>query len=314
MTGFRVTGLYHPSHHVPDLAEAEDFFERVFGRSSRRLSSLAASSSSSPSPSGSKPSKHRFSNDYCTFTSIADVLVDCIDPTRYVVDGHHPYEPVERPTLRAVGWYVEGIDHLYRAMRAVGLTVVDQLDRVADGDHPPTAIGAPMPLFFTDPTEVGLRHELLPPIPFPLDHRQVDGWTLGPPSPDDPLGILRCTHHTIVTADPDRALRFLVDVLGGEVVHVGRDELLDVEATFVELAGTVIELAAPTDGEVGDDERGDDGGDDYRSIAFEVLDLAKVEAHLADEGVGVVARANGAVLTDPATSLGVAWRFTERSR
>ena len=310
MSGFRFAGLYHPSHHVPDLDEAEAFFERVFGRTSTRLASLSARSSAP---------RDGFSNDYCTFTPIADVLFDCIDPARYLVEGRRPYEPVTEPSLRGLGWYVEGIAGLHTALRAAGLTVVDQLDRVVDGDDPPTAAGSSMPLLFTTPADAGLRHELLPPIPFALDHRQADGWTLGPPAPDDPLGVVGCAHHTVTTRRPERARRLLVDVFGGTVIHEGHDELLDATATYVRLADTVIELAVPTSAGAGAgaadraDQRADDGaaGDDYGSIAWEVVDLARAEAHLVAEGVGIAARTDRAILTVPATGLGIAWRFSE---
>ena len=291
MSGFRVAGLYHPSHHVPDLDEAEEFFARVFGRSSTRLSSL----SRKPPPDG-------FRNDYATFTPIADVLFDSIDPTRYVVAGQHLYEPVDTPTLRGLGWYVDGVADLHRHLRGRGLTVLDQLDQEATGEDPPTAIGSPMPLLFTVPAETGLRHELLPPIPFPLDHRQADGWRPGRVDPEDPLGIVGCRSHAVRSNDPDRGIRFVGDVLGGVVVGTRWDALFAAEVTRVELAGTIVEYVA--------DDGTDPTADDYCSIGFEVVDLPKVEAHLRHTGVAVAARTSNALLTDPATSLGIAWRFS----
>ena len=112
--------MYHPSHRVPDLDEAEEFFLRVFGRPSVRLSTLSTRGREMP--------------DYSTFTLIADVLFDCIDPRRYVVAGEQRYPDVDQPQLEGMGWYVEGLTSLYRSLRAHGFTVVDQLDRVADGD------------------------------------------------------------------------------------------------------------------------------------------------------------------------------------
>lgn len=295
----RVALLYHPSHHVPDLAEAEAWFERVFGRPSTRLSSLSE-----------RPPRADHSDDYCTFTTIADVLFDTIDPARYVVGGAHPYAPVEEPVLRGLGWYADDIGGLYRELRERGITVLDQLGRVADGPEPPTAAGSPLPLFFTAPDDAGLRYELMPRIPFPLDHRLAPGWTLEPPSPDDPLGIVRCAHHTVLTRDPERALRLVVDVLGGTVAGAGRDELLGATATYVHLADAVIEYAVPDDPRV--EPRPGDPHDRYASIAWQVVDLGRAEAHLAAQGVAVAARADGAILTDPATGLGIAWRFTDR--
>jgi hypothetical protein len=188
--------------------------------------------------------------------------------------------------------------------------VLDQMGDVCDGREPPTAAGARMPLFFTSPDDAGLRHELLPQIPFPLDHRLAPGWSLGPPAPDDPLGILRCAHHTIRTDQPDRARRLLVDVMGGTIVHEGHDTLLDVDAVLVRLADATIELAGRSDGIGGP--AGPGGADDYDSIAFEVVDLARTEAHLTAQGVQIAARTSDAILTDPTTSLGIAWRFTGR--
>lgn len=296
-TGHRVVMLYHPSHHVPDLAEAEEFFARVFGRSSTRLSTLSASEP----PDG-------WSNDYATFTPIADLLFDSIDPRRYQVAGRHPYEPVATPELKGLGWYVEGIDLLYRAMRERGFTLLDQLGRPAEGDDPPRAAGAPMPLFFTTPSDTGLRHELLPPIPFPLDHRLATDWKPGQVDPDDPLGIVRCTHHTIRTDHLDRALTALVDVMGGVVVHRGPDDLLGVDAVHVRLADTDLQLAGPGPGEppVGE-------VDAHNSIAFEVVDLDRAAAHLTAHGVEMTARTDHALLTDPTTTLGIAWRLLRAS-
>ncbi len=303
MSAFRVAMLYHPSHHVPDLDEAEAWFERVFGRPSTRLSTL---SDRSP-PEG-------WSNDYATFTPIADLLFDSIDPRRYVVAGHHLYEPVDEPRLKGLGWYVEGADELYHSLQDHGFTVLDQMGEVVDGDDAPMAAGARMPLFFTSPEDAGMRHEFLPPIPFPLDHRLAPGWSLESPAADDPLGIVRCARHTIRTDHPDRALRLLVDVLGGTVVREGFDDLLGVDATSVRLADTTIELAAR------ERDRSDGGRpsvgdhDDYWSIAFAVTDLDRAETHLRDQGVRIAARTDDALLTDPSTSLGIAWRFVEPHR
>lgn len=293
--------LYHPSHHVPDLDEAEDFFARVFGRVSTRLSTL----SDREPPEG-------WSNDYATFTPIADVLFDCIDPRRYVVAGKHLYEPVEDPRLKGLGWYVDDPAGLYRSLQTAGLTVLDQMGEEAEGDDPPTAAGSRMPLYFTSPHDAGLRHELLPRIPFPLDPRLSPGWERGTVDPDDPLGIICCSHHTIRTSLPERALRLLVDVFDGTVVREGHDTLLDVAATFVRLADTVIELAEP-DAHPGDDGGADGAGDAdrYESIAFQVVDVDRAAAHLAVNGVTLITRTDRSLLTDPATSLGVVWRFTD---
>lgn len=291
MSEFRLERMYHPSHHVLDLGESEDWFGRVFGR-----------------PSSSLPTAK-----YSIFTPIADVLFDTIDPTRYVLAGLQRYASILQPHLQGFGWYVKGIGELYRSLRDHGFTVIDQLDQVATGDEPPTAAGSPLPLFFTVPDDAGLRYEFLPRIPFPLDPRLEEGWTLPPVSDDDPLGIVRCAHHTVLTASPDRALRLAVDVLCGTIVHTGRDDLLGCAGAYVQIADAIVHYATPDEGTPAHtDWRTRAPADTYHSIAWQVLDLDRVEKHLQAEGVTIAARARDALVTDPTTSLGIPWRFTTR--
>jgi hypothetical protein len=280
--------MYHPSHHVLSLDEAEQFFARVFGR-----------------PSSVLPvAKHSI------FTPIADVLFDTIDPERYVVAGKQRYASIERPHLQGFGWYVEGIEALYRSLREHGFTVIDQLDEVAAGDEPPTAAGSPVPLFFTVPSDAGLRYEFLPRIPFPLDLRLDPGWTLPPVSDDDPLGIVRCAHHTVLTGSPDRALRLAVDVLGGKVVDSGRDDLLACAGPYVQVADAVVHYASPDEGTPAHaDWRTRAPADTHHSIAWQVADLDRTARHLVAEGVTVTTRTDEALVTDPTTSLGIPWVF-----
>ncbi len=297
----RVTMMYHPSHHVPDLAAAEGWFERVFGRPSRSLASIARDA----------PPRPGYPVDYSTFTPISDVLFDTIDPKRYVLLGVQRYATVEEPHLKGFGWYVDDIAEVYRDLKRRGIRVTSQLDEVAEGDDPPTAAGSPMPLYFTLPEDAGLRYEFLPVIPFPLDPRTTPGWIVPPVSDDDPLGIERCSHHTILTGHPERALTIVVDVLGGDITHQGRNEVLGTSSTYVQLADSVLEYAVADEGTAAhaDWEQGAPN-DTYHAITWKVADLARVERHLDAQGVLIRSRSDDAIVTDPATSLGVPWGFT----
>lgn len=297
---FSVTMMYHPSHHVPDLAEAEGFFERVFGRPSRPLASLG----------GGKPAREGYPNDYSTFTPISDVLFDTIDPKRYVLLGVQRYATVVQPHLKGFGWYFEGMTELYRELRRHGIRITSQVDEPAEGDDPPTAAGSTMPLFFSLPEDAGLRYEFFPAIPFPLDPRIAPGWTVPPVSADDPLGIERCSHHTVLTGRPERALRLVVDILGGTVIHEGRNELRGTTSTYVHLADSILEYAVPdVDTAAHQDWSQDDPNDTYHSVTWKVADLGRAERHLEAQGVRIQVRSDDTIVTDPTTSLGVPWGF-----
>jgi hypothetical protein len=297
----RVTKMYHPSMHAPALGEVETFFERVFGRTSRPLAEMFRQHP----PSGEYPT------DYSTFTPIADVLFDTIDPKLYVLHGIQRYKTVERPRLKSIGWFVEGPAEIYRARRKNGIGMVDQLDQKADGEEPPGSANSPMPLYFTEPADSGLRYEFLPQFPFPLDHRNDPDWVVPPASDDDPLGIEFSSHHTLLTDQPARELSVLVDSLGGTVIHEGRDELLGATSTYVHVADSIMQIAVPDEATPAHAAWRTSAPDDtYYTIAWKVVDLDRVARHLETQGVGIGTRTTNAIVTDPETSIGTPWIFT----
>jgi len=300
---FRITKMYHPSLHAPDLGEVEDWFERVLGAKSTNIRV-----SFGPNPPGNYPT------DYSTFTPVADVLMDTIAPTLYVLNGVQQYASVDKPHLKTIGWFAEGAQEVYRALRREGVGMVDQYGKRAEGDDAPRSAGSgAMPIFFTIPEEAGLRHEFLPEFPFPLDHRKAPDWELPQVSDDDPVGVERSAYHTLLTDNPKRALHTLVDALGGTVIHEGRDEAVGATATYVFLGDSVLEIAVPDAGTPAHaDWTTTAPNDTYHSITWKVVDLDRVAAHLAAQGVGIRSRTADALVTDPATSIGVPWGFTTR--
>ncbi len=299
--GFRLTMMYHPSHHVSDLSEMEEFFQRVFGRRSRPMAEMY----------GDRPRNPDYPSDYSTFTPIADVLFDTIDPKKYVLGGKQMYKTVDTPHLKGFGWYVDGMPDCYRAIRTQGIGMVGQLDQIADGDDPPTSAGSPMPLFFTVPEDAGLRYEFMPPIPFPLDPRIKEGWVLPPVSDDDPLGIEFCSHHTVLTDQPERALKLIVDALGGKIIHQGRDTIFGATGSFIQLSDSILEYSTPDEGtDAYQDWKTTAPNDTYHSITWKVVDLDRVARHLEKEGVGIRKRTTTVIIADRATAMGVPWAFT----
>ncbi|HEY4099199.1 MAG TPA: hypothetical protein VGM33_26990 [Baekduia sp.] len=297
--------LFHPSHRVPDLGEAETFFARVFGRPSRMMHEVV--------PQEVKDATPDYPRDYCTFTPIQDVLFDTIDPKRYVIAGEQRYPTATRPRLRSFGWYVEDIEDLYAVLRRHGIRVHDQLNRIADGDEPPRGAAATRVLFWALPEDAGLSYEFFPgETGFHGDDRLDDGWTVPPVAPGDPLGIERCSHHTVLTSVPERALRLVVDVLGGEVIHEDDNTLLGTRSTFVHLAGSTLEYATPTRERTPahDQPAGTLPEDSYHAITWKVGDLDRVADHLGACGVAIRHRTADTIVTAPHTSLGVPWGFT----
>jgi hypothetical protein len=299
--GFKIVAMFHPSHRVTSLVEVEDFFERVFGRNSARLNVLVGLEVQNPD--------NRM--DYSTFTTIREVIFDSIDPTRLVRGGKKLYPDVTVSHLNGLGWYVDGMTEAFRSIKAAGFTIVGQDDSVAEGDDPPTVIGAPMPMFWTTPESAGLRYQFVPTVQMPGDVRLKEGWTLAPTSPHDPLGLEFCSHHTILTNDLDRAKRLFVDGLAGTVLHEGRDEPRRLTSTYVHLGDGVYEFAVPDQGSAAyADWQSTAPADTYHALTWKVQDLGKVERKLSEQGVKIAVRNDDTIITDPATSIGIPWGFT----
>jgi hypothetical protein len=300
---FRVTRMYHPSFHAPDLGEVEDWFARVLGRESANISETFKGRDTGNYPT-----------TYSTFTPIADVLFDTIAPTLYVLNGVQQYASVDKPHLKTIGWFAEGAEEAYRSLRGAGVGMVDQYGKPAEGDDAPrSAGGGAMPIYFTTPESAGLRHEFLPDFPFALDHRNAPGWVLPPVSPDDLVGIERGAYHTLLTDNPRRALHTLVDALGGTVIHEGRDEVIGAAATYVFLGDSVLQIALPEAGTAAyADWTTTAPNDTYHSITWKVVDLERTAEHLKSQGVGIRSRTADTLVTDPDTSIGVPWGFTTR--
>jgi catechol 2,3-dioxygenase-like lactoylglutathione lyase family enzyme len=297
---FRVTTMNHPSHHVPDLDEAESFFRRVYGCGSIGFAEIL----------GAQHRREDWPMDYSIFTLIRDVLMDSIDPQRYVVGGIQQYETVTEGRLKDFGWYVDGLTEAFRAVKAQGFRVTNTLFEIQDGDEP-TGPNQPAP-FFTLREDAGLRYHFHSATHvLPGDPRRATDWVLPPVAPDDPLGIECCSHHTVLTAEPGRALRLFVDALGAAVVHEGRDESQSTTSTYVHLAGSTLEFAIPDAGTAAHADWAKHAPEDtYHAITWKVTDLDRAEDHLRAQGVHIAARTGDTLVTDPATSLGIPWGFT----
>jgi hypothetical protein len=165
------------------------------------------------------------------------------------------------------------------------------------------------PIIFTVPEDAGLSYEFCVYVP----HRDPRGYPPVPAvSPTDPLGIECCSHHTVLTKQPERAHELLVDVLGGHIIHEGRNDVLATQSTYIALADGVLEVAQPLDegSPAMEDWLRSAPLDTYSSLTWKVRDLDRVADHLEKSDVGLRARTDTMIVTDPADSLGIPWGFS----
>jgi hypothetical protein len=303
---FRIERIFHPTQYTPSLDLSVRFFERFFARKS----DLAETVLKKVIPPGVD-----YPTDYCAFTSIRDVFFDSLVPEKFVLGGVQVFPSVETPTLRTVGWYAEGLGAIYEMLTGNGFSIWDSKGDPMKTFQAESAVPGGKPMFFTSPGETGLRYQFFEAGPFFFDARSEPGWVLPPVEPDCPFGLEFCAHHTVLTDKPDRALKLLVDLLGGTIIDRGRDEALQATSTYVALADAVFEFATPDEGTPAFAALAAQAPlDAYYSLTWKVDDLDKVERHLARIGVGIQARTGDTIITDPRDGNGIPWGFTTALR
>lgn len=297
--GFRLEMMFHTSHRVPDLRQAERWIARVLGRPSMRLETVL-----------DLPENPVDRNDYASFTMLRDLNFETLDPRCYIKEGMQRFPIADRPRLNGFGWYVDGIDELYRTLREHDFHIVDCRGMPARGEQPPTLDDGDLPVFLLDPEDAGLRYQFLPRRPYRCDPRVLPGWELPPVDDDDPLGLVRCAYHTVLTAEPKRAMRLFTDVLGGHVIHEGRDHVRGLDSIYIQLADGVYEFGVPDEGTPAYADRPPGAPrDTYHAITFQVRDLDQVARHLSRQGVRIQDRTEHCIVADPQTALGIPWGF-----
>ncbi|MDH6293263.1 VOC family protein [Rhodococcus opacus] len=303
----KVTETFHPTLLVPDLDESRKWFERVFARSTV---SLAGNSYTNVIESNSPGAP----TEYFFFVSLAEVQLDAHRPDLFVYDGVQHYPSVDEPRLHTTSWYVDGLEELYHSLVAANYRILRLHGSDPDAVPPVARFSDDRILYFVDEAEVGLEYQVYDPRGGVLDARKKPEWS---PSysvitPVDPLGLEFCSHHTVLTDQPERALRFVVDHLKGTVIHKGRSALLEADSTYVWLGDSILEFATPTTEGTPEWTAWNERAplDTYYSLTFKVPDVETAAEHLTKQNVTLLRRTETGILTDPATSLGVAWGFT----
>ncbi len=106
------------------------------------------------------------------------------------------------------------------------------------------------------------------------------------PAPKE-TAVAKVDHVSIVVPDVDDAVRIYVDVLGLEVVKVEESELHGVKAAFLRAGDVMVELIEPLGpGPIA--EFVEKRGHGFHHMAFEVPDLPKALAFVANEGIRVI--------------------------
>lgn len=305
-----VPALYHPTVAVNDLEAARNWFRRVFNRKPLRWEETLDLALLEPD----------YPTNYSFFAFVADTHWVFLCPSLHAqgsLKGQGRYKDVPDGMI-GLGWYTDDAVGLFARLAETGIRSIDQQGRIiTDGNPPVSSFAKDIYTGFTEPADTGIRYEFQETgrrhwesYSREADPRLRADWDGPRLDPNDPLGILLTSHHTVITADLERATHLYVDLLGGEVVARSRNEEVAGLSTFVSLADAVIEFAVPDPTSPFAD-RVAGGKDLYTGVTLKVRDLGTVRDHLAAVDVRTEDRLSGVVSIPPHAGLGVQWRFVE---
>jgi len=126
-----------------------------------------------------------------------------------------------------------------------------------------------------------------------------------------PLGLRRLAYTTVLTRDLDRAKHVYTDVLGGTLLFENASDLTGTSNSYVLIGdSSIVELATPnSDGTIAAADQAANG-EIHHAATFNVVDLDRAEKYFTSKGIKVLERDDSTLVTDPATTQGVPFRWT----
>jgi catechol 2,3-dioxygenase-like lactoylglutathione lyase family enzyme len=287
--------LFHIIHMTGDLPALEDWYDDVF---SVRRGFL---------DHNYMPGEKRDAS----LVVLGDAVIEPLAPA-FRIDGWEAM-PLGRFYRRfgnhwhSIAWYTDDAGDLWQRCTDNGIRVYVE-GGVLTSERPPASSA-----IMTHPKDTVAQLEFFSSGTSQLkDPRLVEGWDPTWWATNHPLGLVGLAYTTVLTRDVSRSVRVYTDVLGGTLLHEEETKLTGTRGAFVLMGDTIVELATPV---------GDDGiaaadmaanGEIHHAAAWKVVDLDRAQKYLKSKGIETVERDETTLLTDPATTHGVPFRWTTR--
>jgi predicted enzyme related to lactoylglutathione lyase len=208
----------------------------------------------------------------------------------------------------SLAWLVDEADMqgVLDSLRHGGVRVVDPMGQLYPAEGP-AEVGVVM---FTHPKDTFGQIELMSRRgdSRPPDPQSGDEWSPSFWRDEQPMGIVRTSHFTVMVSDLPRA-REVFELLGGTVFHEASDDIAEHAYVFVG-DQSVVDLAHPVtaDSRLARDQAATT--DLPHSVTFQVRDLDAVERHVQKLGVRIAERSADTVVLEPDDCYNALLEFT----
>jgi catechol 2,3-dioxygenase-like lactoylglutathione lyase family enzyme len=292
--------FFHLMHMVDDFDAAEAFFTDLFG-----MQTFMAKSWSD------------LDKRWASLARVGeDFVLELMEASKKAEDAGSPLPKFQNrfgQHFHSLSWLVDASDmqHVLDDLRHDGVRVVNPQGEQYPLDGPAEA-GMVM---FTHPKDTFGQIELMAKREQTggnfTDPLFEEGWSADYWRDDQPLGILRTSHMTVMVRDLDRA-KHVFGLLGGAVFHEATDDEAEHAYVFVG-KDTVVDLARPTTSDSRLAKDLEASTELPHSVTFAVRDLDAVAAHASKLGVGIAERTDDTLLLEPADTFDAVFAFTTAS-
>ncbi|MSQ35524.1 MAG: hypothetical protein EXR63_00040 [Dehalococcoidia bacterium] len=210
--------------------------------------------------------------------------------------------------LHSIAWYAQDIGGLYERLTAQGVRVN------GGGGVPLTA--APTGQFaaiYAHPRDAHCQLEFLSVGDegyMRTDPRHAPGFSARYWREEQPLGIQRTSHITIVVRDLEHPTQLYEQALGTPRIHEGGSEQYGTQSVFFAVGPqSVVEFARPVAAGLAQQDL-EAHGEIVHAVTFRVRDLDRALAHVRHLGIRTIEETAVAFTLDPEDAFGAVYRFT----
>lgn len=243
---------------------------------------------------------------------LGDTVIEPLSPA-FRVDGWDQM-PLGRYYNRfgnhwhSIAWYTDDAGEIWQRCADDGVRVY------VEGGVQTTERPGPNSAVMTHPKDTITQLEFFNPTGTPiaeLDPRLNgsdfdSGWWIE----NHPVKTPGMAYTTVLANDLDQAVTVYTDTLGGELIHRSASRLTGTDDAYVRLGESVVQLSKPArDGTIAAADFAKHG-QTHHAVAFRVLDLDETKEYFDDKGIATIARDDHTLVTDPATTHGVPFRWT----
>ncbi|MFU8945511.1 VOC family protein [Mycetocola zhadangensis] len=208
----------------------------------------------------------------------------------------------------SIAWYTDDAGEIWQRLTDAGVRVYVEGGKLTDvRPDPGSAI-------MTHPKDTVTQLEFMNPggLMDQMDPRLKDGsdfdsdWWVK----NHPVATPGLAYTTVLTKDLERAEKVYGEILGGTVLDKSSSELTGTDDVYVQVGDTVVQLSTPnSDGTIAAADM-EANGEIHHAATYRVQDLDATEEYFASKGIKTLSRDDQTLVTDPATTQGVPFRWT----